>query len=119
MATEHSFYQEPCYVISVVARIVGVHAQTLRYYERVGLIVPSRSEGRHRLYSIRDVERLRRIKTLTDDMGINLAGVEVVLKLMQRISHMEIEMNRLADEVNQLRASSSGQRGLSQTQEAN
>lgn len=119
MATEHPFYREPCYFISVVARIVGVHPQTLRYYERVGLIVPSRSEGRRRLYSIKDIERLRRIKALTDDMGVNLAGVEVVLKLMQRISQMEMEMNRLTDELNQLRASSSGQHGLTQTQEAN
>lgn len=107
MATEHPFDFEPCYVISVAARLVGVHAQTLRYYERVGLVSPSRSEGKRRLYSPRDIERLKRIKTLTEDMGVNLAGVDVVLKLMGRIIEMEKEVNRLSDEVRALRASSS------------
>ena len=97
------FESEPCYVISVAARFVGLHAQTLRYYERVGLIEPSRSEGKQRLYSDYDIEKLRRIKSLTDDMGINLAGVEVVLKLMDRILQMESEIDRLSAEVSQLR----------------
>ena len=107
MTTEHLLDFEPCYVISVAARLVGVHAQTLRYYERVGLVLPSRSEGKRRLYSPRDIDRLRRIKTLTEDMGVNLAGVDVVLKLMGRIIEMEKEVNRLSDEVRALRTSSS------------
>ena len=100
---EQPFEHEPCYVISVAARMVGVHAQTLRYYERVGLVAPSRSEGKRRLYSPRDIERLRRIKALSEDMGVNLAGVEVVLKLMERIIHLEGQANRLTEEVERLR----------------
>jgi len=95
---------EPCYVISVVARMLGVHAQTLRYYEKAGLIEPSRSQGRVRLYSQRDVERLRQIKTLMDDLGVNVAGAEVIIHLNQRIAdmqrqivEMELEIERLTE----------------------
>jgi len=95
---------EPCYVISVVARMIGVHAQTLRYYEKVGLIEPSRSMGRVRLYSNRDIERLRQVRTLMNDLGVNLAGVEVILRLTERlvekerqIEEMELEIKRLKD----------------------
>ena len=95
---------EPLYVISVVSRMVGVHAQTLRYYERAGLIEPSRSEGNRRYYSERDLERLQRIKTLMDDMGMNLAGVEVVLRLMDRISEMERQQQEMTAEIQRLRA---------------
>ena len=86
---------EPCYVISVAARMVGVHAQTLRYYERAGIIEPSRSQGNQRLYSDKDIERLRQIKTLVDDLGINLAGVEIILRLTQRITDMDNQMKSL------------------------
>jgi len=86
---------EPCYVISVVARMLGVSAQTLRYYEKEGTIEPSRSQGRVRLYSQRDVERLRQIKTLMNDLGVNLAGVEVILRLNQRIAEMERQIEEL------------------------
>ena len=92
---EHS--EEPCFVISIAARMVGLHAQTLRYYERVGLIWPSRSNGRQRLYSQADIERLRRIKTFTDDMGMNLAGAEVALKLMARIEELERQVKVLTE----------------------
>jgi MerR family transcriptional regulator/heat shock protein HspR len=88
---------EPCYVISVVARMIGVHAQTLRYYEKLGLIEPSRSRGRVRLYSQRDIERLRQVKTLMNDLGVNLAGVEVILRLSERIAEMELEIKRLRE----------------------
>lgn len=87
--------REAHYVISVAARIVGVHTQTLRYYERCGLISPSRSEGRRRLYSPADIERLKRIKRLTDDLGINLAGVEVIMRLMIHIGEMEQKLQQL------------------------
>ena len=111
MVEERPLDQEPCYVISVAARMVGVHAQTLRYYERVGLLTPSRSEGKQRLYSPRDIDRLRRIKSLTEGMGVNLAGVEVVLRLMERIIEMEQEKRQLQDEVRRLRATPAAQRG--------
>ena len=104
MATDSQFRDEPCFVISVASRIVGVHAQTLRYYERVGLIWPSRSIGRQRLYSPADIERLRRIKALTEDMGVNLAGAEVALRLMGRLEHLEQEVQNLTEELNRLRA---------------
>jgi MerR family transcriptional regulator/heat shock protein HspR len=94
---------EPCYVISVAARMVGVHAQTLRYYERVGLVEPSRSEGNIRLYSPRDVERLLHIKTLMEDLGVNLAGAEVILKLTERIAGMEEHMRILEEEIKRLK----------------
>ena len=99
-------YGEPCYVISVAAKIIGLHAQTLRYYERAGLVTPSRSVGRRRLYSPMDIEKLRRIKTLTEDLGINLAGAQVALKLMARMSEMQNEIDRLTEEVKRLRATS-------------
>ena len=117
MVMEDFFENEPCYVISVAARMVGLHAQTLRYYERVGLVSPSRSDGRRRLYSPVDIHKLRRIKTLSDDMGVNLAGVEVLLKLMDRMLQMENEMNRLLDEVRILRTSSAGRRKSAQQRE--
>ena len=90
---------EPCFVISVAARIVGVHAQTLRHYERVGLIWPSRTSGRQRLYSMADIERIRRLRTLTEDMGVNLAGAEVALKLMARVEELEGEVAELNEKV--------------------
>jgi len=94
---------EPCYVISVVARILGVHAQTLRYYEKVGLIEPSRSMGRVRLYSNRDIERLRQVRTLMNDLGVNLAGVEVILRLTERITEMERQMEEMELEIKRLK----------------
>lgn len=104
MATDSQFQDEPCFVISVAARIVGVHAQKLRYYERVRLISPSRTEGRQRLYSPADIERLRRIKALTEDMGVNLAGAEVALRLMGRLEHLEREVQSLTEELSRLKA---------------
>lgn len=103
MVSENQFREEPCFVISVAARMVGVHAQTLRYYERVGLIWPSRTGGRQRLYSMADLERIRRVKALTEEMGVNLAGAEVALKLMNRIEELEGQVQRLAGEVDRLR----------------
>ncbi|MBI4234626.1 MAG: MerR family transcriptional regulator [Chloroflexi bacterium] len=99
MAVERPELDDPCYVISVAARMVGLRAQTLRYFERVGLLEPSRSQGNLRLYSPRDVERIRRIKTLMNDMGINLAGVEVILKLMDHIGELEGRLRSLEGEL--------------------
>lgn len=96
--------KEPCYVISIAARMVGVHAQTLRYYERAGIIEPSRSQGNQRLYSDDDIDRLRQIKTLVDDLGINLAGVEIILRLTRKISAMEDQIEELESQVERLRS---------------
>ena len=96
---------EPIFVISVAARMVGVHAQTLRYYERAGLVEPSRSEGNRRYYSQADVERIIRIKTLIDDMGVNLAGAEVAMRLLQRIQDLEHEVQQVRAELVHLRES--------------
>jgi MerR family transcriptional regulator/heat shock protein HspR len=89
---------EPVYVISIAARIVGVHQQTLRMYERQGLVQPKRSANR-RLYSQRDIERVRQIQRLVADLGVNLAGAEVILRMNERMQQMEQEMEALRDEV--------------------
>ncbi len=93
----HIRFDEPCYIISVVTRLVGLHPQTIRYYERAGLLNPWRSRGNVRLYSHRDVERIRYIKSLIDDLGVNLAGVEVILRMTQRMSQMENEISNLRE----------------------
>ena len=94
------------FVISVAARLVGVHEQTLRYYERAGLVEPARSKGRIRLYSLHDLERVRQIRRLTDEMGVNLAGVEVIMRLTDRIRELEQTIDTLQAEVRRLRAAS-------------
>jgi MerR family transcriptional regulator, heat shock protein HspR len=100
------------FVISVAARLVGVHEQTLRYYERAGLVEPARSKGRIRLYSLHDLERVRQIRRLTDDMGVNLAGVEVIMRLTDRIKELEEDIDELRAEVRMLRGTSPrGNRG--------
>ncbi len=101
---------EPCFVISVAARMIQVHTQTLRYYEREGLLEPARSRGNIRLYSQRDIEKLRRIKTLTEELGINLAGVQVVLRMMDRMAEMEQEIQSLRDQVEELQSRRSSNR---------
>jgi MerR family transcriptional regulator/heat shock protein HspR len=90
-------------VISVAARMLGMHAQTLRYYERMGIIAPSRSRGRIRLYSQADISRLRQIQRLINDLGVNLAGAEVILRLNKRIRQMEQEVEGLRAELQRLR----------------
>ena len=76
-----SHFNEPLFVISVAARLVKMHPQTLRKYEREGLIAPSRTQGNLRLYSDQDIERLRQVKYLVEDRGLNLAGVQMVLEI--------------------------------------
>ncbi len=93
---------DPRYVISIAARILGTQTYTLRYYERIGLIEPKRSQGNIRLYSDRDIDLLRRVKALVEDMGVNLAGVEVILRLVQRMGEMQNEMEKLESEVERL-----------------
>jgi len=86
---------KPRYVISVAARMIGIEAHTLRYYERLGLVQPERSSGNIRLYSEEDIDRLRYIKALMSDCGVNLAGVEVVLRLMQRMKEMQQQLEEM------------------------
>ena len=94
---------EPRYVISIAARILGVQTHTLRYYERVGVVEPQRSQGNIRLYSERDIDMLRRIKTLVDDLGVNLAGVEVILRMMRHVDQLQNQVEKLESEVKRLR----------------
>jgi MerR family transcriptional regulator/heat shock protein HspR len=94
--------EEPRYVISVAARILGTQTYTLRYYERIGLVEPQRSRGNIRLYSDRDIDQLRRVRTLVEDMGVNLAGVEVIMRLVQKMNEMQNEMEKLESEVKRL-----------------
>ena len=97
---------EPCFVISVAARLIGVHEQTLRYYERAGLIQPRRSREDTRgirLYSPGDIERVRQIRRLMDELGVNLAGAEVFIRVNERLRQAELELTRLREEVERLR----------------
>ena len=96
-------HDEPVFIISVAARILGVRTQTLRYYERLGLIEPTRTKGNQRVFSNRDIERVRRIRNYMDDLGVNLAGVDVILKLTHQLNHAEDENRRLNAEINRLR----------------
>ncbi len=93
-----------CFVISVAARLLNVHPQTLRYYERAGLIQPSRSKGNIRLYSARDIERAQQIKRLIEDLGVNLAGVEVIIRLTEKLRMLEHENEQLRGELAETRA---------------
>ncbi len=94
---------DAAFVISVAARLIGVHEQTLRYYERAGLVQPARSPGRIRLYSLEDIERVRQIRRLTEDLGVNLAGVEVILRLTDHIRALEEENEALRAELRRRR----------------
>jgi MerR family transcriptional regulator/heat shock protein HspR len=94
-ATMVDWESKPRYVISVAARMIGIEAHTLRYYERLGLVQPERSSGNIRLYSEEDIDRLRYIKALMSDCGVNLAGVEVALRLMQRMKDMQEQLEEM------------------------
>lgn len=82
-------FNQPLFVISVAARLVKMHPQTLRKYEREGLIIPSRTAGNLRLYSDQDIELLRQVKYLVEDRGLNLAGVQLALELTRRLQHLQ------------------------------
>ncbi|MCL0028745.1 MerR family transcriptional regulator [Dehalococcoidia bacterium] len=96
-------HEDPVFIISVAARILGVQAQTLRYYERLGLIAPARTRGNQRVFSHEDIDRVRRIRGLMDDLGVNLAGVDVVLRLLDKLREAERKNRRLLDRVAGLR----------------
>jgi MerR family transcriptional regulator, heat shock protein HspR len=94
---------EPVYMISVAARICSLHPQTLRMYERLGLVRPIRISAKNRMYSDADIERLRQIHRLTHDLGVNLAGVEIILDLLERLQNVqresEIQIERMRQEM--------------------
>ena len=85
------------YMISSVAETYGIHPQTLRLYERLGLLKPSRSEGNTRLYTREDLEQLEVILTLTRELGVNLAGVEVILHMREKMEKLQLEMETLVE----------------------
>ena len=89
------------YMISSVAELYKLHPQTLRLYERVGLLKPSRSQGNTRLYTDDDLERLEVILTLARDMGVNLAGIEIILNMREKMVEMEKQMTEFATVVQQ------------------
>ena len=104
MSTREMFtHDEPVFIISVAARMLGVRTQTLRYYERLGLVEPSRTRGNQRVFSRRDIERVQRIRDLMGDLSVNLAGVEVVLKLLERLQSLEGDIKQLKSENENLR----------------
>jgi MerR family transcriptional regulator/heat shock protein HspR len=84
-----------CYVISVAAEMLSVHPQTLRYYERAGLLTPARSKGNVRRYSVRNIAQAQQIKSLIQDLGVNLAGVEAIVRLTERVRELEAEVAEL------------------------
>lgn len=95
--------EEARYVISVAARMLGVQTYTLRYYEKIGIIEPSRSKGNIRLYSDRDIARIRQMKTLMEDLGVTLAGAEVILRMAERMTELQRHVEGLESEIKRLR----------------
>jgi MerR family transcriptional regulator/heat shock protein HspR len=93
---------EPRYVISVAARMLDMQTHTLRYYEKVGIITPHRSRGNIRLYSDRDIALLHKVRSLVDDMGVNLPGVEVILRMMDNLVRIQQELDEAHEELNKL-----------------
>ncbi|MGI8424553.1 MAG: MerR family transcriptional regulator [Chloroflexota bacterium] len=91
---------EPCFTIGVVHQMIGLHPQTLRHYERLGLVRPHRSDGKIRMYSAKDLERIALIKRWIEEFGVNLAGVEVMLKMQEHMEQLRLEFE---SELNQLR----------------
>lgn len=87
-------YNEPVFLISAVAQILEIHPQTLRQYEREGLIKPSRTNGKIRLYSQKDIDHIKYVLTLTRELGINLAGVDLILRLNKKIEDLEEDVEK-------------------------
>ena len=99
MAVRKSGTGKGYYMISAVSTRYNIHPQTLRLYEREGLLKPSRTEGNTRLYSEEDLEQLETILSLTRELGVNLAGVEIILNMRRKIERMQLEVNEFMDYV--------------------
>ena len=93
---------EPMYVISIAARLVGMHQQSLRYYERAGLIEPKRTGGNIRMYSNTDIQRIRQAQRLIDELGVNLAGVDIILRMTDQICALQEELAATRAELDKL-----------------
>jgi len=91
----HAHDDQPRYVISVAAQILGVHPQTLRLYEREGLVEPQRTGGKIRLYSEHDIEKIRCVMRLTNDLGVNLAGAEAIIYMRDRMVEMHEQLEQM------------------------
>lgn len=90
-------YDEPVYLISVVSKVLDIHPQTLRQYEREGLVTPSRTDGKIRLYSQRDIDEIKMILRLTRKLGVNLAGVDIILRLRKKMEELERDRDELRE----------------------
>ncbi|MGE4399857.1 MAG: helix-turn-helix transcriptional regulator [Campylobacterales bacterium] len=99
-------FEDPIYQISVVAELLGIHPQTLRHYEREGLVVPGRTSGKIRVYSEKDIDDLRLILRLTRELGVNLAGVDVVMQLKNQVRELQKELDDVRKDINALEAES-------------
>ena len=104
---------EPVFQISIVSRMVGLHQQTIRQYERVGLVRPARSGGNTRLFSQNDVERLRQVVRLVEHLGVNLAGAEVILRMSAQIEELRAQLTAAGREIGRLRAALAGEQAAS------
>ncbi|MDE6886395.1 MAG: helix-turn-helix transcriptional regulator [Helicobacteraceae bacterium] len=93
-------YEEPVFLISVVAKILSIHPQTLRQYEKEGLIEPSRTDGKMRLYSQKDIDKIKIILRLTRDLGVNLAGVDIILRLKDKLDELDSMIEDLQQNIN-------------------
>ena len=92
-------YEEPVFLISVVARILSIHPQTLRQYEKEGLIEPGRTDRKMRLYSQKDIDKIKTILRLTRDLGVNLAGVDIILRLKDKLDELDSTIEELQSSI--------------------
>ena len=90
---------EPIYVISIAARLVGMHQQSLRYYERAGLVAPRRTLGGIRMYSQADIQRIRQAQRLIDELGVNLAGVDIIIRMNEQIRALQFALEQTRAEL--------------------
>lgn len=95
---------DPIYVISIAARLVGMHQQTLRYYERAGFIEPRRTAGNIRMYSNSDINRIRTAQRLIDELGVNLAGVDIILRMSEQLRELRAQLENTHAELAKLRS---------------
>lgn len=103
-AFDHVGDDEPIYVISIAARMVGMHQQTLRYYERAGLVAPQRTAGNIRMYSNQDIMRIRQAQRLIEELGVNLAGVDIILRMGEQLRALQEELSAVQRELDRLRS---------------